>query len=185
MDILHLVDRLEELISDSRAIPLTRTIVVDEDRILELIDQMRISIPEEMKKAQQITAQRDRVIAQAQEEAGRTISLAKQKAEELISKDALVQSAKERAEQIISQARADTESIRHESDDYVIESLEALERELSRLLTQTRNGINKLASERQRILRHESEIDVEENTGEGENGEEEEDTYDKPSSKGR
>ena len=59
MDILHLVDRLEELISDCRAIPLTRNIIVDEDRILELIDQMRISIPEEMKKAQQITAQRE------------------------------------------------------------------------------------------------------------------------------
>jgi cell division septum initiation protein DivIVA len=160
MDILHLVDRLEELISDSRAIPLTRTIVVDEDRILELIDQMRISIPEEMKKAQQITSQRDRVIAQAQEEAVRTISLAKQQAEDLVAKDALVQSAKERADQIISQARADTESIRHESDDYIIESLEALERELSRLLTQTRNGINKLAAERQRVLRQEPDSET-------------------------
>lgn len=149
MDILHLVDRLEELISDSRAIPLTRNIIVDEDRILELIDQMRISIPEEMKKAQQITAQRDRVVAQAQEEAGRMVSLAKQKADQMISDEAVVQAARERAEQIINQARADTESIRHESDDYVIQSLEALERELSRLLTQTRNGISKLTAERQ------------------------------------
>ena len=149
MDILHLVDRLEELISDCRAIPLTRNIIVDEDRILELIDQMRISIPEEMKKAQQITSQRDRVIAQAQEEAARTLSLAKQKADELMAHDAVVQSAKERAEQIIEQARSDTESIRHESDDYVIASLETLERELSRLLTQTRNGITKLSAERQ------------------------------------
>ncbi len=155
MDILHLVDRLEELISDCRAIPLTRNIIVDEDRILELIDQMRISIPEEMKKAQQITAQRDRVIAQAQEEAGRTITLAKQEAEQLLASDAVVQAAQERAEQIISQARADTESIRHESDDYVIESLETLERELSRLLTQTRNGINKLAADRRHALEQE------------------------------
>jgi nitrogen-specific signal transduction histidine kinase len=155
MDILHLVDRLEELISDCRAIPLTRNIIVDEDRILELIDQMRISIPDEMKKAQQITSQRDRVIAQAQEEAGRTISLAKQEAEQLLVSDAVVQAAQERAEQIINQARAATESIRHESDDYVIESLDALERELSRLLTQTRNGINKLAADRQQVLQQE------------------------------
>jgi cell division septum initiation protein DivIVA len=177
MDILHLVDRLEELISDSRAIPLTRTIVVDEDRILELIDQMRISIPEEMKKAQQITSQRDRVIAQAQEEAGRTIALAKQQAEELVAKDSLVQSAKERADQIISQARSDTESIRHESDDYIIESLEALERELSRLLTQTRNGINKLAAERQRVMRQDPDLEtVEKIEDEGEAGKKEKET---------
>jgi len=155
MDILHLVDRLEELIGDCRAIPLTRNIVVDEDRILELIDQMRISIPEEVKKAQQITAQRDRVIAQAQEEAGRTVSLAKQKADKLVAQDAVLQSAQERAEQIINQARADTESIRHESDDYVIESLEALEKELSSLLSQTRNGISKMSAERQIAMQQE------------------------------
>ena len=153
MDILHLVDRLEELISDCRAVPLTRNIIVDEDRILELIDQMRISIPEEVKKAMQITAQRDRTIAQAQEEASRTITLAKQKAEEMITHDAIVEAAQTRAEKIIQQAREDTESIRHESDDYVIESLEALESELARLLTQTRNGIAKLAAERQKVIR--------------------------------
>jgi cell division septum initiation protein DivIVA len=153
MDILHLVDRLEELISDCRAIPLTRNIIVDEDRILELIDQMRISIPEEVKKAMQITAQRDRMIAQAQEESGRTITLAKQKVEEMIAHDAIVEAAQARAEKIIQQAREDTESIRHESDDYVIESLEALESELARLLTQTRNGIAKLAAERQKLIR--------------------------------
>jgi cell division septum initiation protein DivIVA len=153
MDILHLVDRLEELISDCRAVPLTRNIIVDEDRILELIDQMRISIPEEVKKAMQITAQRDRMIAQAQEESSRTIALAKQKAEEMITHDAIVEAAQARAEKIIQQAREDTESIRHESDDYVIESLEALESELARLLTQTRNGIAKLAAERQKVIR--------------------------------
>ncbi|HEY69006.1 MAG TPA: hypothetical protein G4O08_00305 [Anaerolineae bacterium] len=153
MDILHLVDRLEELISDCRAVPLTRNIIVDEDRILELIDQMRISIPEEVKKAMQITAQRDRMIAQAQEESSRTITLAKQKAEEMITHDAIVEAAQARAEKIIQQAREDTESIRHESDDYVIESLEALESELARLLTQTRNGIAKLAAERQKVIR--------------------------------
>ena len=51
MDILHLVDRLEELFNESRPIPLTHSVVVDEDRVLEIIDQMRISIPDEVKKA--------------------------------------------------------------------------------------------------------------------------------------
>ena len=53
MDILHLVDRLEELFNQSRPIPLTRSVIVDEDRFLEIIDQMRISIPEEVKKGQE------------------------------------------------------------------------------------------------------------------------------------
>jgi cell division septum initiation protein DivIVA len=149
MDILHLVDRLEELFNESRPIPLTHNVIVDEDRILEIIDQMRISIPEEVKKSQQVLAQRDRILAQAQEEANRTIALAKQKAEELMARDAIVQAAQARSEQILAQARSDGEAIRRDADDYILESLGALEAELTRLMGQARNGIAKLTTERQ------------------------------------
>ncbi|MEW6568297.1 MAG: hypothetical protein AB1449_09065 [Chloroflexota bacterium] len=152
MDILHLVDRLEELFNQSRPIPLTHNVIVDEDRFLEIIDQMRISIPEEVKKAQQVIAQRDRVLAQAQEEAARTIALAKQKADEVISRDAIVQAAQARSEQILAQARSEAEGTRREADDYVVEALGGLEAELSRLLNQARNGIAKLTAERQRAM---------------------------------
>jgi cell division septum initiation protein DivIVA len=153
MDILHLVDRLEELVNESRPIPLTHTVLVDEDRILEIIDQMRISIPEEVKKAQQVLAQRDRVLAQAQEEANRTLNLAKQKSDDLTQRDAIVQAAQSRSEQILAQARVDGETVRREADDYVIEALGALETELNRLTGQARNGISKLNAERQRTMR--------------------------------
>jgi cell division septum initiation protein DivIVA len=152
MDILHLVDRLEELFNESRPIPLTHSVILDEDRILEIIDQMRISIPEEVKKAQQVLAQRDRVMAQAQEEATRTLSLAKRQTEETISKDSMVQAAQTRAEQILEQARAEVEVMRRDADEYVIESLTALEEELTRLLGQARNGIAKLNADRQTMM---------------------------------
>lgn len=158
MDILHLVDRLEELFNDSRPIPLTHNVIVDEDRMLEIIDQMRISIPDEVKKAQQILAQRDRVLAQAQEEANRTISLAKKKAEELVTRDAIVEAAQSRAEQIIAQARADAETIHREADEYVIESLGSLEAELTRLINQARNGIARLTVEQQQTTEEAPEI---------------------------
>lgn len=154
MDILHLVDRLEELFNQSRPIPLTHNVIVDEDRFLEIIDQMRISIPDEVKKAQQVLAQRDRVLAQAQEEAARTISLAKQKSEEIVSRDAIVQAAQSRSEQIIGQARSETENARREADDYIVDTLGGLEGELTRLLSQARNGIAKITAERQRLQSH-------------------------------
>ena len=152
MDILHLVDRLEELFNESRPIPLTHSVVVDEDRVLEIIDQMRISIPDEVKKSQQVLAQRDRVMAQAQEEANRTLTLAKRRGEESLSRDSVVEAAHERAEQILDQARADVESMRSEADEYAVETLAALEDELTRLLNQTRNGIAKMSAERERIM---------------------------------
>lgn len=144
MDILHLVDRLEELLNQSRPLPLTHNVIVDEDRMLDLIDQMRVAIPEEVKKAQQLLAQRDRLLAQTQEEANRTLAIAREKSEQLVERDAIVQAAHGRAEQIIAQSHIEGERLRHESDEYVVESLVRLEMELDRTLAQVRNGIRTL-----------------------------------------
>jgi hypothetical protein len=144
MDILHLIDRLEELFNESRPIPFTHNVIVDEDRMLDLIDQMRVAIPDEVRKSQQLISQRDRILAQAQEEANRTLALAREKSEQMIERDALVQSAQKRAEQIVAQIRADAEDTRHEADKYVVETLTHLEMELERFLNQVRNGINAL-----------------------------------------
>ena len=81
MDILQLVDRLEELFNNSKPIPLTHSVVVDENSFMDIIDQMRISVPDDIKKAQQVLAQKDRILAQAQEEANRTVSMAREKSE--------------------------------------------------------------------------------------------------------
>ena len=150
MDILQLIDRLEELFNDGKPIPFTHNVSVDEDRMLDIIDQMRIAIPEEVKKAQQLLSQRDRVMAQAQEESNRTLDLAREKAEGLIHKDTIVQEAQRRAEQILAQARADAEATRQDADDYVIEALTSLQDELTRSLNQANNGIRKLEEERMR-----------------------------------
>jgi hypothetical protein len=141
MDILQLVDKLEELFNQSRPIPLTNNVIVDEDRMLDLIDQMRVAIPDEVKKAQKLVAERDRTMAQAQEEAKRTLQLAREKSDGLVDRDSIVTSAESRAEQIMQQAALDAEATRQEADDYVIETLTNLEMELERVLNQVRNGI--------------------------------------------
>ena len=148
MDILHLVDRLEEVFNSGTAIPLSHKLMVDEDRVLEIIDQMRVSIPEEVKKAQQVLAQRDRIMAQAQEEAARTVQLAKEKGEQLVSRESLVASAQSKSDQLLQVARADAEQIRAEADDYTLEVLTKLEGELVKSLTQARNGIARIRADR-------------------------------------
>ena len=150
MDILHLVDRLEEILNKGRPFPFTHNVIVDEESILGVIDQMRVTIPEEVKKSQQILAQRDRYMAQAQEEANRTLALARDKSELLVERDAIVQSAQARADQIVAQAHVEVGKIRQEADDYVVETLTRLEMELDRTLTQVRNGIHALQNEKNR-----------------------------------
>jgi cell division septum initiation protein DivIVA len=150
MDILQLIDRLEELFNASKSIPLTRNVMVDEDRMLDIIDQMRIAIPEEVKKAQQLLGQRDRVLAQAQEEASRTLDLARQKADQLASREMVVQEAQRRADQIVAQARSDAENTRSDADDYVMRSLTQLQAELERISNQVTNGIRVVQDEQER-----------------------------------
>jgi cell division septum initiation protein DivIVA len=150
MDILQLIDRLEELFNESKNIPLTRNVMVDEDRMLDIIDQMRIAIPEEVKKAQQLLGQRDRVLAQAQEEANRTLEIARQKADQLVAKDMVAQEASRRAEQILTQARTDAENVRIDADDYVLDSLNQLQAELERITNQVVNGIRTVKDEQSR-----------------------------------
>jgi len=149
VDILHLIDRLEELLNQSRPFPFTHNVIIDEDRMLDIIDQMRVAIPEEIKKAQQVMNQRDRILAQAQEEANRTITIAREKLDQLVERDAIVQAAHAKAGEVLAMAQVERESTRKEADEYALDTLRRLEMELERFLNQVRNGISVLHSEKQ------------------------------------
>ena len=146
MDILHLVDRLEELFNESKPIWFTHSVIVDEDRMLDLIDQMRVTIPEEIKKSQQLLAQRDRILAQAQEEANRTVALAREKGDKLVENDPITQAAQARADQVIAQARNECDRTKKEADDYILVTLNNLKNEMDKIMVQVQNGIQALSN---------------------------------------
>ena len=115
--------------------------------MLDIIDQMRVSIPDEIKKAQQLLAQRDRILAQAQEEANRTVALAREKGEKLLDKDPITQAAQTRADQIIAQARLEGEQTKRDADEYVLQTLTTLQTETEKILAQVKNGVIAIQSE--------------------------------------
>lgn len=141
MDIQHLVDRLEDLVDEGRHVFGTKYTMVDEERALEIIDQMRISIPEEIEKAARVTHERDRVLADANEEAARIVQQARQHSEDLIDEHEMVKQAKVRAEYVIEQAKIETAKITQEADDYVLAQLSQLEHQFAASLEEIRNGI--------------------------------------------
>ena len=136
---------MEELFNAGKPVPLTRNVMVDENAFMDIIDQMRISIPEEIKKAQQINAQKDRILAQAQEEANRTVALAREKSEKLIEKSEVYQAAQAKVDMITDQASKEASQSMMDADRYVIETLSNLEHELNKVLAQVRNGIAALS----------------------------------------
>ena len=142
MDIQHLVDRLEQVLNDSFRFPLSAYLAVHEDRIYSIVDQLRVAVPEEIKRANRIETEKDRILAQANEEADRLRGLAKQEAEELIHRDSIMASSQQRADNIIERARRDAEALHLDADAYVVEVLAKLEDDLLRSLSVVRNGMN-------------------------------------------
>jgi hypothetical protein len=149
MDIQHLVDRLEDLIDEGRHIWFSKYTLIDEEHALEIIDQMRISVPEQVEKASRLINQRDRLLAQANEEAGRVVQIARERSDEMVQRDAVLQTAQNRAKNIIDQAKREADGIRAEADMYVLEVLKSLEDQLMHNLTVARNGMAKVVEERE------------------------------------
>ena len=149
IDVLYLVDRLEALLNKGWRVPMTSKTMIDEDEFLDIVDQMRIAFPEEIKQAKKIVQDRDRIMAQAQEEAARIVDLAKEDAARLTNDHAIVKAAQQQATQINQQARALAESTRLGADDYATDVLKKIQghldqfaQQIATVQSQVYNGLN-------------------------------------------
>ncbi|HZP57234.1 MAG TPA: hypothetical protein VFC53_06735 [Dehalococcoidia bacterium] len=106
MDSLHLIDRLEEMVAEGRRMPIGAGVVVDRRRLLDLVDQMRAALPNEIKEAEDILRRRDEVLQRADEEAQIKLRRAQEQIDDLLSHDALVREAQARADMIVREAEA-------------------------------------------------------------------------------
>ena len=159
MDIQHLVDRLEDLVDEGRHLFGTKYTMVDEERALEIIDQMRISIPEEIERAARTIQLRDRVLAEANEEAARIVQQARQHSEDLIDEQEMVKQAKVRAEFVVEQAKIEAQKITQEADEYVLVQLSQLEQRFAMTLDEIRNGIQLMQYEEPVAVEVEPELE--------------------------
>jgi len=133
VDILYLVDRLENLIAGSRRMPLFNQIMVKEADILNIIDQMRTAIPEEIKQARRINQEKERILAQAQADASSLLSRAREESERVMNREGLLRAAEERSKDMMRQAEEQAEQLKIEADAYVAETLRALREHLSNI----------------------------------------------------
>ncbi len=147
MDIQNLVDRLEQVLNDSTRVPMSAYLMVNEERIYNIVDQLRITVPDEIKRANRIESEKDRILAQAHEEAERIRELSKQEASELVKREVITSAAQQRADHILERARRDAQSMRQEADIYVVNELNKLEEDLLRSLAIVRNGLQQLQSQ--------------------------------------
>jgi cell division septum initiation protein DivIVA len=144
MDVLVLIDKLDDVIHNARSVPLTDSVMIDREEIYDLLDQMRATIPEEVKQARWIVKERQEMLAEAKVEAERIIADAREKAEQLASQEEVVRVSERQAHDIIEDAHEREREIRLGAEDYADEVLGNLEMNLDKFLAAVRRGRERL-----------------------------------------
>jgi vacuolar-type H+-ATPase subunit H len=140
VDVLQLIDRLEQLVTSGTRLPIASRTMIDEGAFLDIIDQLRVSVPEEIRQARRFSTERERVMEQAEAEAQKVIATAHERAMLMLQDNDLVRSATEEANRRLAEAELEAEEIRRGADQYAFEVLTSLDQELTRLLVTTRKG---------------------------------------------
>ncbi|MGH2446994.1 MAG: ATPase [Chloroflexota bacterium] len=137
-----LVDRLEAVINSGWRAPMTGKVCVDEQEVLDVLDLMRTTIPDEIKQARRVNQEREKILAQAQTEGGRIVSQAQERSDRMVAEDSIHRQADERGREIVEEARREADEIHRGADDYAFEMLERLEHELQRISGGVHNALS-------------------------------------------
>src|SRR5437762_712965 len=133
MDVLVLIDKLDDLVHNAKQVPLTDQVRVDKEEIYDILDQMRATIPEEIKQARWIVKERQEMLAEAKREAERIVKEARERQSQLVSQ-----------QEVIEDARAREREIRLGAEDYADEILNTLEVNLSKFIAAVQRGRERL-----------------------------------------
>ncbi len=140
MDLLSVLNELEELIEGSSKIPLTRRVMVDEERIFDLLDRVRTTIPEEIRQAKWVIQEREKVLDDSQKEAMRILENAQKQVEKQADESEVVRQAKVVAEEIVTKAEMEAGELQEGARQYADNILENLQESLGKILNQIEQG---------------------------------------------
>jgi cell division septum initiation protein DivIVA len=144
LDILALIDKMEDLVAEGKKVPLTSSVMVNEQKVFDIIDEIRAGFPDEIKQARWIVKERQEMLDEAEKEAARIIDEARAKAEDMASQTEVVRLAEEKAMQTLEEVRSKEREIRLGAEDYADEMLANLEVNLGKLLTAVQRGRDRL-----------------------------------------
>ena len=140
MDLQYLIDRLETLVRGARRMPMTSRLMMDEPELIDLIDQMRTVLPEEIRYAKHVLREKEQILADAQAQADDILRTAREQADLMIQREGLLAEARAQAEQMVHQAQDETDRMRQGADAYAHQVLTDLEETLDRHLASVRKG---------------------------------------------
>lgn len=144
MNVLRLLEELEDIIESGSSIPFAHKVLVDRTDVLELIKEIRIQLPDEVKQAQWIKEERQRILVEAQQEADTIKEEANKHIKAMIEQDEITKHARKQAEEIIAQAQTNAKEMRLGARDYVDELLASTEQKMIKLVETLQENRNEI-----------------------------------------
>lgn len=134
MDLATRIGQLEEMVREAKSMPLSSSALLNRDEVLELIEQLRDSVPDEVKQARWIVKDREELLAKARRDAEAMVEEGRQEQLRLASHEEVVQRSHTEAARIVSEAEDEARKLRLEAEDYVDAKLAQLEGALQKIL---------------------------------------------------
>ena len=128
-----LIDELEDALAEGRRVPFSGRLMVDEERILDIIDRMRVAVPEELKQARRVIGEQERLLSEARAQV-----------QQAMEEQGLLAAVEAERNRLLDEAARDAQGIRAGADDYARQVLEELEQRLARLSASVQNGLKEL-----------------------------------------
>jgi hypothetical protein len=128
-----LIDELEDALAEGRRVPFSGRLMVDEERILDIIDRMRVAVPEELKQARRVIGEQERLLSEARTQVQQTME-----------EQGLLAAVEAERLRLLDEAARDAQGVRAGADDYARQVLEELEQRLARLSASVQNGLKEL-----------------------------------------
>ncbi len=128
-----LIDELEDVLAEGRRIPFSGRLMIDEERVLDIIDRMRVAVPDELKQARRIVQEQERLLSEAQE-----------RVQQALDEQGLLMAVENERQRLLVQAEHEAAEVRAGADEYARQVLQELDERLVKLLTSVRNGLESL-----------------------------------------
>lgn len=135
VNLMVLIDQLEILVERAPEVPLIGKILIDADELFDLIDIIRTAIPVEVKRAEAVSSEREKMIAEGQEQAERMIAKAEEYAAKLVRNNEVYRQAEEESKRLYEETRRRAEEIEVGAKEYAEQIFSNLQEALQKTLT--------------------------------------------------
>jgi vacuolar-type H+-ATPase subunit H len=150
MDILYLLDRLEEVVRSAAPVPLTSRAMIDKQECLDVVDQIRLALPEEVKVARRVLSERDQIIAEANDRADQLVARAEEQIALRVEDEVVLQAARDRAQAVVEGAEREARELREQADEYAARVFTSLLNRLRQVEGAIEEGLQGYRADQQR-----------------------------------